>query len=634
MAPQTQAALAPLPLVWVGPLLRRAEPSLIILWFVTSTPVSLALTLKTQQSQVSLSDDQLQDSLQTIKIGQHCFVHLLDCTLAAPLPLKTWVDYELHLTSETLKPNTAPPDQASQVLAYGFYVSDKVEQLAHGSCRRPHSDCEDGLVALDRYIAEQAPEHWPNFLVMTGDQVYVDDVAGPMLQAIHQLAPLLGIVDEPLPSAGLNASKLHESIQYYYQREQVLPDVNENDTVLKTFFGGIRKPIFTTVNGGNHLMSFAEVIAMYLLCWSPTPWRFVQLGVPTGLGRFQARYERELPLIQTFAQGLEAVQRVLAKVPTAMIFDDHDVTDDWNLSVAWEEAAYNNPLANRIIGNALISYFLCQGWGNAPQHFDAEFVAGVRQAVAELGQDAHEKCITSMLEFRHWHYEWPTQPGLIVIDSRTNRWRSEQSKHAPSGLMDWESITDLQQNLCGRDAVLLVSPAPMFGVKIIEAIQHVFTFFGKPLMVDAENWMAHPGSAYALMNLFRHPKTPEYFTILSGDVHYSFVYQVELRGYDGGPNIWQITSSGIKNEFPARLLDVLDRLNRWLYSPKSPLNWFTKRKRLRISPYVPDAASKGERLLNGAGIGLVSLDDDGKPVRIAHLNARGEQFEFQRKQDT
>ena len=37
--------------------------------------------------------------------------------------------------------------------------------------------------------------------------------------------------------------------------------------------------------------------------------------------------------------------------------------------------------------------------------------------------------------------------------------------------------------------------------------------------------------------------------ILSGDVHYSFVYQVLIRHRNGGPKIWQITSSGIKNEF-------------------------------------------------------------------------------------
>ncbi len=42
--------------------------------------------------------------------------------------------------------------------------------------------------------------------------------------------------------------------------------------------------------------------------------------------------------------------------------------------------------------------------------------------------------------------------------------------------------------------------------------------------------MAHPGSAHAILNIFRHRKTPHNFIILSGDVHYSFVYDVELRG--------------------------------------------------------------------------------------------------------
>ena len=34
--------------------------------------------------------------------------------------------------------------------------------------------------------------------------------------------------------------------------------------------------------------------------------------------------------------------------------------------------------------------------------------------------------------------------------------------------MDWESLTDLQQNLRGHEAVLMVSAPPLFGVKLIE----------------------------------------------------------------------------------------------------------------------------------------------------------------------
>jgi hypothetical protein len=59
----------------------------------------------------------------------------------------------------------------------------------------------------------------------------------------------------------------------------------------------------------------------------------------------------------------------LAHLPTLMIFDDHDITDDWNLSAQWEETAYGHPFSKRIIGNALLAYMLCQGWGNNPDAF-------------------------------------------------------------------------------------------------------------------------------------------------------------------------------------------------------------------------------------------------------------------------
>ncbi len=120
-------------------------------------------------------------------------------------------------------------------------------------------------------------------------------------------------------------------------------------------------------------------------------------------------------------------------------------------------------------------------------------------------------------------------------------------------------------------------------------------------MVDAENWMTHPGSAYALLNLFRHPKTPRNFVILSGDVHYSFVFQVKLRHKQQSPSIWQVTSSGLKNELPHKLLALLDTANRWLYASRSPLNWFTKRRRMKITHHKPIGETKGRRLVNYSG---------------------------------
>ena len=217
---------------------------------------------------------------------------------------------------------------------------------------------------------------------------------------------------------------------------------------------------------------------------------------------------------------------------------------------------------------------------------------------------------------------------MIVLDTRTQRWRSEVSPLRPSGLMDWESITDLQHQLKHEEAVIMISPSPVFGVKLIEVIQQIVTLMGKPLVVDAENWMVHPGAAYTLLNLFRHSQTPKNFSILSGDVHYSFVNEVHIRGKQDTSTIWQINSSGIKNEFPSRLIQTLDWLNRWLFSPSSPLNWFTKRRHMKITPYKPTHGKKGHRLYNGSGVGMVYFNDQGQPQEIFQLNARHELVEF------
>jgi hypothetical protein len=343
-------------------------------------------------------------------------------------------------------------------------------------------------------------------------------------------------------------------------------------------------------------------------------------------------YRSERAAIEAFAADLPAVRRLFAHLPVAMIFDDHDITDDWNLSREWEEVAYGHPFSKRVIGNAVFGYLVNQAWGNDPDAFDSELMAQVQSGLQAPGGEAHDALIDRLLRFDRWHYHWPTTPPLVVIDTRTHRWRSESAARKPSGLMDWEALTDLQQVLLGRPAVLLVSPTPIFGVKLIESIQRVFTWFGQPLLVDAENWMAHPGAAHAILNIFRHPKTPQHFVVLSGDVHYSFVYDVELRGRVRGPDIWQICSSAVRNDFPPRLLDVLDRANRWLYSPRSPLNWFTRRRHLRVIPRKPEGTPHGRRLLNGSGIGLVEIDAEGVPWRIRELLSDGRVVEFVRRE--
>ncbi|WP_088331297.1 alkaline phosphatase D family protein [Lacimicrobium sp. SS2-24] len=612
--------------VLAGPILRHSSPTELNFWLVTSAACEIEFQLFLTPEQPLLKQTLGQPEHQQIPLGQHCFMHLLHIPVDHPLPEDTLLSYDLLLGKQR-----CPVSKMLSDLCYpghnlpGFVLSSRIDNLLHGSCRKPHHSSEDGMLQVDHLIAssEQDLTQRPALLMLSGDQIYADDVAGPMLVAIHQLIDTLGLYDETWQGTKTNCSqKLYSDPHCYYQRESLLPADKASQKMLERLFTGASKPIFTASGAHNHLISFSEVIAMYLLVWSPECWQRIDLEagenrIPT---QHRARYRQEMAAIKAFSANLTSVRRALAHLPCYMIFDDHDVTDDWNLSRAWEESAYHHPFSKRIIGNALLAYFLCQGWGNKPENY-SDLLTDTLPHFSEKGIGEHDQLIDKMLKWEHWHYHLDTTPKLIVLDTRTHRWRSESNAAKPSGLMDWESLSELQQQLIGENAVIMVSPAPVFGVKLIEVVQRIFTFFGKALLVDAENWMAHPGAANVLLNIFRHHKTPPHFVILSGDVHYSFVYNVTLRFRANSPEILQITSSGIKNTFPKGLLRWFDRLNRWLFASRSPLNYFTKRRRMRVKRRQPEGTDGV--LLNQSGIGQVLLNDDYEKIRARVLSNKG-----------
>jgi hypothetical protein len=627
-----------LPPVLAGPILRHTTFHRLTFWLVASCTLDLRLRLYFGDSEAPAVDRFLADSdLTRIRLGDSASLHLIDLKLDDALPPDTAIGYDLGVTGPAEGSERAEQwinDWGPHLCLPGrqrpdFILRERLDKLAHGSCRKPHAPATDGLVRVDSELQQAGNDdsQRPALMLMTGDQIYADDVAGPMLRAIHSLIERLGLYEETIIGAAISDSRaLREDNRTYFHRENLLPDVHSNEALVERFFGGVRKPVFTTANAHNHLISLNEVVAMYLLVWSPVCWQLIDTEQPQLSPEDADGYQRQQGFIDDFVAGLPRAARVLAHIPTYMIFDDHDVTDDWNLSALWEATTYEHPFSRRIVGNALIAYLLFQGWGNNPDAF-ADLMQPVGRLMMSadgrglLDQTQQDEIIDQLLEFEHWHYTLQTSPRIVVLDTRTRRWRSELNRARPSGLLDWEALTEFQQDVMDQKAVIVVSPAPMFGVKLIEAIQSVFSFFGKPLVVDAENWMAHRGAASVLLNIFSHSRTPENFVILSGDVHYSFVYDVRFRRRPQHPRIWQITSSGIKNEFPHNLMEWLDRINRWLYAPWSPLNWFTKRRRMRVTPRMPEGRDAGERLWNHAGIGMVHLDSEGVPTEIRQLNS-------------
>lgn len=610
-----------LPLILAGPMLRHCDATHFTLWFVSREPLT-DLTLRLGEHEFPLQDA----DVHYVPLGQHAHQYLIMLSRPELLTPNRVTNYQVSAAQH------GDIFAAISQLNYGDASSPSVRfipeltQVFHGSCRNPHHHSDDALVAADTYLAKRidtgVADDRPALIVMSGDQVYIDDVAGPMLNAIGQVIDLLGLQHEQFEGANIASSEtLHYQPADLYQRHKNLLPHTQYPAKTALWRWYRNHPIFTSSIAENHLVSLNEIIALYLLTWSPELWELV--NIPKDVDGLtpanNARWQNEWQHLLGFKAGLTQVRRFMAHIPVYMMFDDHDVTDDWNLTAKWELAAYEHAFSKRIIGNALIGYTLFQGLGNAPDKFADEIRPLLDAFFAQPQSESQDLLIDELLKFEQWHYTLATSPKLVVLDTRTRRWRSESNLAKPSGLMDWEALMDLQQELLGQSKVIIVSPAPMFGVKLIEAVQRTATLMGASLLVDAENWMAHPGAANALLSIFMHRKTPEEFVILSGDVHYSFSYDISIRFRRSSPNIYQITCSGIKNHFPEKLLPIFDKLNGWFYGHFSPLNLLTKRKRMSLRGRRPNGAPS-KRLVNKSGIGILELADDGAPTKIAVLH--------------
>src|SRR5690606_30324094 len=119
----------------------------------------------------------------------------------------------------------------------------------------------------------------------------------------------------------------------------------------------------STGSSANHLITFGEFAAMYLAVWSSRVWRrlatadeiFVGATPNAVMADLVTRWEacskmgslekwREAHTASVTAQDANTVRfraagpkvaRALADVATYMIFDDHEITGDWNLSKRW-----------------------------------------------------------------------------------------------------------------------------------------------------------------------------------------------------------------------------------------------------------------------------------------------------------
>jgi hypothetical protein len=88
------------------------------------------------------------------------------------------------------------------------------------------------------------------------------------------------------------------------------------------------------------------------------------------------------------------VRCLLAHVPTFLMFDDHEVTDDWNFDLSWVRMLHNEKNDFRMwpktVTDSLAAYWMYQGWCNkAPSQWDSRDPrVGALATAAKSGTDA------------------------------------------------------------------------------------------------------------------------------------------------------------------------------------------------------------------------------------------------------
>jgi phosphodiesterase/alkaline phosphatase D-like protein len=268
--------------------------------------------------------------------------------------------------------------------------------------------------------------------------------------------------------------------------------------------------------------------------------------------------------------GDPAIRWMLSAVASAMIFDDHDVHDDWNTSQAWLDEYRAKPWWNERITGALMSYWIYQHIGNlSPEELaEDELYARVREeGVTDAGPLLREFAYRADREVDGSRWSYARDLGatkLIVMDSRAGRVLEGRRKMVDED--EWDYIAghaegDFDHLLLATSLPLLLAP----GMHYLEAWNEavcagawggLWARLGEKIRqgLDLEHWAAFQESFDRVVELLRAVATgergraPASIVLLSGDVHHAYLAEVAFpRGTEPESNVWQAVCSPVRN---------------------------------------------------------------------------------------
>ncbi|MBA2255764.1 MAG: alkaline phosphatase family protein, partial [Thermoleophilaceae bacterium] len=257
-------------------------------------------------------------------------------------------------------------------------------------------------------------------------------------------------------------------------------------------------------------------------------------------------------------------------VSMAMIFDDHDVIDDWNTSKDWLEEIRSQPWWDERIVAALSSYWIYQHLGNlTPDELRGDELLKRVKSADDGGPAIREFAYRADRDpdCARWSYHRDLGRGtrLLMVDSRAAR----VLERGPREMLDEREWEWLEANATGGfDHLLIGTSLPIFmtpGAHWLEASVEAICAgalgpraarVGERVRqtVDLEHWPAFERSFMRFVELLRavgsgeRGPAPRTITTLSGDVHFAYLAEVEFPASEGvETTVHQAVCSPVRN---------------------------------------------------------------------------------------
>jgi hypothetical protein len=269
-----------------------------------------------------------------------------------------------------------------------------------------------------------------------------------------------------------------------------------------------------------------------------------------------------------------ALRWLLSTVSSAMIFDDHDVHDDWNTSQAWVEQMRAKPWWEERVLGAYMSYWIYQHVGNVSPAalVDDRIFCAVQDAEGdceELVRDFARRAVREIAGARWSFCRDFGRTRVVVVDSRAGRvlrdGRRQMLSDAEWNWFEDRCTGDFDHLLVGTSLPVMLAAGMHHLEAWSEAVcdgawGRLAARGGEKVRqaLDLEHWAAFEGCFRRLSALLedvaagRRGPAPATIVLLSGDVHHAYLAEAWFPGREVTSRVLQATCSPVRNPLDTR----------------------------------------------------------------------------------